>query len=186
MESWSVSHKALQLFCAGFWETADDCQLILDEIGISGSRINLSEPSIMRWLSIIRELMRKNDGSMGRLVTVLIKQYPDNQQLRTVCAPWIPANPAMPVQSMQPEQPDDVPAGAVLVKKFVNDHPPVPVVAPPDFADEAGLIVPRVDTLWEAMVETNRRLNELERRWAELYQWKDSLFGQHVPQQDKP
>lgn len=186
MESWSVSHKALQLFCASFWETADDCQLILDEIGISGSRINLSEPSIMRWLSIIRELMRKNDGSMGRLVTVLIKQYPENKQLLAVCSPWIAADPAMRGQSMQPESPDDVPPGAVLVKKFVNDNSLVPVVAPHDFADEAGLVVPRIDTLWEAMVETERRLNELERRWDELYQWKDSLFGQHTSQQENP
>lgn len=170
MEQWSVAHRSLQLFCADFWSTAEDCQAILDEIGISSGRINLSEPSIMRWMSIIRELMRKNDGSMARLVMVLTKQYPANQQLAAVCAPWIPAQPAKTMEGATTPAPEagqaGVPKGAVLVKKFdaAPEAEPVPVVAPPDFADEAGLVVPRIDTLWEAMIDVERRIVELERK----------------------
>lgn len=131
----------------------------------------MAEPSIMRWLSIIRELMRKNDGSMGRLVVVLMKQYPDNKSLRDVCAPWIPASPAK--DTTAPAVAPDLPPGAVLVKKFEDEKPlpkqkVVPVVAPVDFADEAELVVPRVDTLWEAMIE-------MERRMVEMEQWRSAL-----------
>lgn len=131
----------------------------------------------MRWLSILRELMRKNDGSMGRLVSVLIRQYPDNQQLLAVCAPWIASKPARSMEeggdpsiSTVAEQSPIVPKGAVLVKKFEKEPLPVPVVAPPDFTDEAPLLVARVDTLWEAMVDTERRMVDLE-------QWKATLFA---------
>lgn len=143
MESWSVAHKALQIFCAGFWETAEDCQLILDEIGISSGRISLSEPSVMRWYRIILELMRRNDGSMARLVQALMRDYPDNKDLAAVCAPWIPAQPA---KTLPPAEPPEL----------------VPVVVPADFADDAPLTIARLDTLWEAMVDVERRLVEIE------------------------
>lgn len=135
----------------------------------------MDEPSIMRWLSIIRELMRKDDGSMARLVVVLIKQYPQNKALQAVCAPWIPATPARtdPVQSVPPDSPvkseplkpelvAPVPTGAVLVKKFVAESKPVPVVVPADFADEAGMAVARIDTLWAAMIDVEQRLANIE------------------------
>lgn len=178
MEIFSKSHRDLQMFCADFWPSAADCQLILTDVGIESGRINMDEPSIMRWLSIIRELMRKDDGSMARLVVVLMKQYPDNKALAAVCAPWTPAVPARSalIEAPMPDEPN-IPAGAVLVKKFdkkdtpvaapVGTKPasdPVPVVVPPDFADEATLVVPRLDTLWEAMIDTERRLVELEKR----------------------
>lgn len=159
MEMWSVSHRNLQIFCADFWPSADDCQLILDEIGVNSIRINLSEPAIMRWLSIIRELMRKNDGSMSRLVLALMKQYPDNKQLAAVSAPWIPA---APVKAM---------TGDVVAMPPPPTPELVALVAPAEDAEEAQLIVPRLDTLWEAMVDQERRLDELERL-------RDSLFAQ--------
>lgn len=182
MEIFSQSHKNLQLFCADFWPSQEDCQLILDDIGVSSGRINMAEPSIMRWLSIIRELMRKNDGSMARLVTVLIKQYPNNKDLIAVCAPWIPVMPAKSAEPVEenagspaqgapspaPAPAAAIPKGAVLVKKF-EDTPkePVPIVAPPDFADEADLVVPRIDTLWEAMIDVERRLTDVERKLSQ-------------------
>lgn len=179
MELWSVSHRNLQLLCADFWSTAEDCQSILDEIGISSGRINLSEPSIMRWMSIIRELMRKNDGSMARLVVVLTKQYPDNKQLADVCAPWVPSQPAkslseIPVSATTGTSTNtQVPDGAVLVKKFEDDEPkpkpkPVPVIAPPDFVEDATLVLPRIDTLWAAMIDVEQRLVELEKLRADI------------------
>jgi hypothetical protein len=183
VEVFSQSHKNLQMFCADFWPSQADCELILGDVGIDSTRINMAEPSIMRWLSIIRELMRKNDGSMGRLVIVLMKQYPENKSLAAVCAPWIPATPAksspntsvpLPADSAAPET--VVPPGAVLAKKFESEPKSkpkpalVPVVAQPDFADEAELVVPRIDTLWEAMVD-------MERRMVEMEEWRSSLFA---------
>lgn len=187
MEVFSQSHKNLQMFCADFWPSQADCELILGDVGIDSTRINMAEPSIMRWLSIIRELMRKNDGSMGRLAIVLMKQYPENKSLAAVCAPWIPANPAksspntsaLPVVDSAAPEPSvpPVPPGAVLVKKFETEPKSkpkpelVPVVAPVDFADEAELVVPRIDTLWEAMVD-------MERRMVEMEQWRNALSAQ--------
>lgn len=182
METFSQSHKKLQVFCADFWPSADDCSLILADVGIDSARINLSEPSIMRWLSIIRELMRRNDGSMGVLVVVLMKQYPDNKALRDVCSPWIPATPAKDTSDAVPAGTVPVPAGAVLVKKFEDEASPdpksnpkpdpktklVPVVTPVDFAEEAELVVPRIDTLWAAMVD-------MEQRMVEMEQWRKAL-----------
>lgn len=141
LETFSQAHKTLQMFCAEFWSSAVDCEFILADIGVDSKRINLAEPSIMRWLSIIRELMRMNDGSMGRLVSALMKQYPENQSLRAVCAPWVPAAPA---------------------KTEVLPSEVVPVVAAVDFATDVALVVPRVDTLWETLVDMERRLLELE------------------------
>lgn len=177
MEVFSQSHKNLQMFCADFWPSQADCESILADVGIDSARINMAEPSIMRWLSIIRELMRKNDGSMGRLVIVLMKQYPENKSLAAVCAPWVPATPAksspntsVPASEVMPET--AVPPGAVLAKKFepeTKSKPDlVPVVVPPDFADEAELVVPRIDTLWEAMID-------MERRMVEMEQWRSAL-----------
>lgn len=194
MESWSVAHKNLQIFCADFWSTAEDCTVILNEVGVTSIRIRMNEPSIARWYSILIELMRMNDGSMGRLVTVLISKYPQNDALRSVCAPWIPDRPATLQQGLPPPvmpapvipekvaPPLEIPVGAVLVKEFTTEAeskpkpklPPVPVVAPSDFADEAGLVVPRIDTLWEAMIDTNRRLTEMEK-------WRASLFAVQPP-----
>lgn len=168
MEIFSKSHKALQIFCAGFWDTAADCELILGDVGIDSTRINLAEPSLMRWYSIIRELIRKNDGSMAVLVDVLMKQYPENKSLSAVCAPWIPSQPAKsaPVESATPEAPlapsASVPTGAVLVKKFETKPELVPVVAPLDFAEEAEEVIPRIETLWAAMIDVEQRLVELE------------------------
>lgn len=173
MESWSVAHKNLQIFCADVWDTAERCQLILDEIGISSGRISLSEPSIMRWYRIILELMRRNDGSMTQLVQALMKDYPGNSALAVVCAPWTPSAPAksLPIPEPIPAPLVDspVPPGAVLVKKFRDEPEPkaVPVVAPADFADEAELVIPRLDTLWEAMVDMERRMVEME-QWRSL------------------
>lgn len=181
MEVFSQSHKNLQMFCADFWTTAEDCQLILSDVGVDSKRINLAEPAIMRWYSIIRELMRKNDGSMARLVVVLMKQYPENQALRDVCAPWIPATPA---KTSSVDVDATLPPGAVLVKKFEAESGPepktkpkpepapklVPVAVPEDFAEDAPLTVARIDTLWAAMVDTENRLREIE-------EWRNSLFA---------
>lgn len=174
MEQFSVAHKALQVFCADFWPSAEDCSLILGDIGIESARINLGEPSIMRWLSIINELRRRDDGSLGRLVVVLMDQYPENQALRAVCAPWIPANPAKTTQDKPDVPVAPVPAGAVLVKKFTPEPKAavepkvVPLVAPADFADDAELVVPKIDTLWDAVVDMEQRYVELEKRINEL------------------
>lgn len=132
MESWSIAHKNLQIFCADFWPSPDDCAAILEEIGISSNRINMSEPSIMRWLSIIKELMRKNDGSMAKLVVALVRQYPNNSALLAVCAPWIPSLPARSTVGEHMPTPaivtTELPPGAVLVQKFEPgfDLPPEP------------------------------------------------------------
>lgn len=170
METFSQSHKNLQMFCADFWPSQADCELILGDVGVDSKRINMAEPSIMRWLSIIRELMRKNDGSMAQLVIVLMRQYPENKSLAAVCAPWIPATPAKSSPNTSvPSAPDTVvPAGAVLAKKFEPELAVVPVVAPVDFAEEAALVVPRIDTLWEAMID-------MERRMVEMEQWRSAL-----------
>ena len=168
MEQFSVAHKALQVFCADFWPSAEDCSLILGDIGIEGARINLGEPSIMRWLSIINELRRRDDGSLSRLVVILMEQYPENQALRTVCAPWIPAHPMQSAQEKPVAAVAPVPTGAVLVKKFVAEPKVVPLVAPADFADDAELVVPKIDTLWDAVVDMEQRYVELEKRINEL------------------
>jgi len=143
MESFSQAHRNLQMFCADFWEKSAECVVILDAIGISPSAVDMTPPAIMRWYSIIRHLMRLDDGSMGRLVVALMDQYPQNDALRAVCAPWIPALPA---------QLTAVPKSQKLL----------PVVVPVDFADEADAVVPKIDTLWITMVETNVRLTRLE------------------------
>ena len=152
MESFSQSHKNLQMLCADFWPSAEDCQLILNDIGLTSVRINMAEPSIMRWLSIINELRRRDDGSMGRLVVVLLRQYPENQQLRDVCAPWTPAAPAH-------EATIAAPTGFVPGKKGDAPEKPAPDV---EDIEEDALIVPRIDTLWDAMIDIEKRMIELE------------------------
>lgn len=184
MESFSVAHKNLQMFCADFWDDPASCVVILNEIGISPSAVDMTPPAIMRWYSIIRHLMRLNDGSMGRLVVALMNQYPANDALRSVCAPWIPATPAKITQpgagaSAAPEsedvpEPIALPKGTVLVEKFKGKQTPqptvVPVVVPADFADEADAVVPKIETLWATVVEQDKRIVRLEAEILELSQ----------------
>lgn len=204
MESFSLAHRNLQMFCADFWEDPASCVVILNDIGISPGAVDMTPPAIMRWYSIIRHLMRLDDGSMSRLVVALMAQYPANDALRRVCSPWIPAQPlttislaAQPGTQGSPQGgpattpapgtplgtpvvpvPIVLPEGTVLVKEFkADDGPPVPVVAPHDFAEEADAVVPRMETLWATVIEQDRHIRELERRWTELYEWRNSLFG---------
>lgn len=199
METFSVAHRNLQMFCADFWEDPASCVVILNEIGISPSAVDMTPPAIMRWYSIIRHLMRLNDGSMSRLVVALMGQYPANDALRSVCSPWIPSQP-MTGNAKGAKQPDHeadkapfvLPEGTVLVEEFdpvgkpkkskETPAPPVvppvvPLVAPVDFADEADAVVPKMETLWATVIEQDRRIKELERRWTELYEWRNNLFG---------
>lgn len=142
------------MFCADFWDEPAQCIVILDAIGISPSSVDMTPPAIMRWYSIIRHLMRLDDGSMGRLVIVLMTEYPNNDALRTVCAPWIPALPSQ-IQVL-PQ------------KRLTVEDDLVPVVVPIDFADEADTVVPKMDTLWSTVVEVNKRLILLEATVREL------------------
>lgn len=188
METFSLSHRRLQIFCAGFWETAEDCQLILNDIGADNTRISLSEPSIQRWFRIINELIRKDDGSMARLVIVLMRDYPNNKALRDVCAPWIPASP---MQAPPADKPAPIPVGAVLVKEFVEDEldalpspakkkakhvtseEVIPLVASADFADEADLVIPKIQTLWDAMTSTGEQMQKIIERLDEMDRWRN-------------
>lgn len=205
MEQWSLSHKNLQNFCASFWDTAEDCQIILGEIGVTSIRIKMNEPSLARWFSIITELMRMNDGSMNRLVTVLISKYPHNDALRTVCSPWIsvpmrdginasaPVPVPTPVPTPVPVQSKahvtvattiDIPEGAALVQKYEPDAATptpngitprtdiklVPLVVSEEFSDDAALVIPRVQTLWDLMAEINERLILLE-------EWRSAMLA---------
>jgi hypothetical protein len=154
MEEFSQSHRTFQVFCAKFWQNADQCKMLLDEAGVPTGFIDYDEPSIMRWFSIINEMIRLGDDSMMRFVAVLMSKYPDNTRLAAVCAPWTPVAPATIGDS-----------GAVLVKKFETEPPVktlVPLVTVPDFAGEASLVVPRVNTLWEAVAQFEKRFAELE------------------------
>lgn len=215
MESFSVAHRNLQMFCADFWEDPAACVVILTEIGISPSAVDMTPPAIMRWYSIIRHLMRLDDGSMGRLVVVLMNQYPANDALRAVCSPWIPSRPMTRPSSHQVEEPAkaveplELPPGTVLVEEFTGDDAPakkgksgpkgspepkpepfktelVPVVVPVDFADEADAVIPKMETLWATVIEQDRRIKELERRWTELYEWRNSLFGGQATKKNAP
>lgn len=185
------------MFCADFWEDPASCVVILNEIGVSPSAVDMTPPAIMRWYSIIRHLMRLDDGSMGRLVVALMNQYPSNDALRSVCSPWIPSQPmtrpaASNAHPAEPQvaAPVVLPPGSVLVEEFKGAGAPdkkpkakaepeklIPVVVPVDFAEEADAVVPKMETLWATVIEQDRRIKELERRWTELYEWRNNLFG---------
>ena len=175
MESFSQSHKNLQMFCADFWPSAQDCELILGDVGIDSRRINMSEPSIMRWLSIIQEMRRRDDGSMSMLVNVLMKQYPENKQLREVCAPWIPTAPAKETLSATIVTTANATTAGVLVSKKPKKL--IPVVVDPDFSADADLVVPKLTTLWDAMIDTEKRITEMEKLWIDLHQVVAMMLG---------
>jgi len=179
VETWSIAHAKLQTFCADFWPDAASCRRLLADTGVSEANISFDEPPLLRWFSILRQLMKLNDGSMGRLVTTLLADYPENDALRTVCAPWIAASPAgIPGASFNLAP---VPEGVALVQKFIpapSVEVPigVPVVAPMESAEEAALMVARMDTLWAAMIEQERRMAELE-AWARAYPFLPPVAG---------
>ncbi len=131
MESWSKAHTNLQELCAQFWPSAEDCLQILAEMQITSTRINMQEPSRMRWLSMIREFMRKDDGSMGRLVKILMGYYPDNHELANVCAPWVLEAPAQTQRVVPPP----------VIKKPVKQEE-VTVKLPPTLVEDADLLCP--------------------------------------------
>lgn len=160
METFSQNHRNLQVLCAEIWSSAADCELILSYLGIESSHVNLAEPSIMRWLSIIRELMFMNDGSLSRLVIVLMNQYPNNTTLRAVCAPWMPVAPA----SVLTTHADPLPVAVA--------QSPVPVMVAAEFAEEAALILPRLDALWQTMIEVNAQITAIEAHLAAIAEWR--------------
>lgn len=165
MEKFTQSYRSLQIFASELWDTAFACQRIIEEAGATTLRINMSEPSIQRWFYVLDELRKLDDGSMGRLVQVMMKEYPGNSELQKVCAPWIPASPA--TSQFYPRE--DRPAAPPMPPP--PPVPVVPVVVPVDFAEDADLIVPRLETLWIAVREQAERIVQQDERLKQQEVW---------------
>lgn len=165
MEKFTQSYRNLQIFASELWDTAFACQRIIEEAGATTLRINMSEPSIQRWFYVLDELRKLDDGSMARLVLVMIKEYPNNNDLLAVCAPWIPAAPA--TSQFYPEK--DRANGPPMPPP--PPVPVVPVVVPVDFAEDADLIVPRLETLWQAVREQAEKIAHQEERLKQQETW---------------
>lgn len=164
MEKFTQSYRNLQIFASELWDTAFACQRIIEEAGATTLRINMSEPSIQRWFYVLDELRKLDDGSMGRLVQVMMKEYPENSELKNACAPWIPAAPATSTFYQDKPREPSAPMPPPLV-------PVVPVVVPVDFAEDADLIVPRLETLWQAVREQAERIADNDARLKQQEVW---------------
>lgn len=113
-----VLHKRLQVVCAYLWPDPRDCQRLVQDSMIDSSRISWEEPPFLRWQSVIMEADKQ--GTLSRLCDVLIREYPENKELKLACSPW--QNGEQPLIAKKEENPV---ALSAKYAQYVEETPPI-------------------------------------------------------------
>lgn len=120
--------------------------MLVANSGMDASQINFEEPPALRWQSVINEAEKQ--GTLHKLVPVLLARYPENRQLIAACAPWEAADPVQTV----PNQKQKTPAVEL-----------VPLIVPKEFADIAYEdTVATIASLRMSIASQEKRLADLE------------------------
>lgn len=158
---WSVSHLNLQKACVYLFPEPRDARLLVSESGMDASRVNFEEPPELRWQSIILEAEKQN--TLYLLVPVLLAKYPQNEQLKSACAPFELAEP-IKADVRKENKPIPKPVAQVLVEPEM-----VPMEVPRDIADdELGDPAATIVSLRMIASSQEKRISQLEKWRREL------------------
>lgn len=155
-----VLHKRLRDICAYLWEDARDCRRLVADAVIESGKIVFDEPPMLRWQSVIMECEKQ--GTLPKLCSVLLAEYPENTKLLEAISPWMPnISGGPPDQAKEPPPPAAPPPAPPPVATIA---PVLPISIVPQPSEEFDELVVTIESMRADMAHLMQQVEEL-RRW---------------------